>query len=71
MRWFLFALVAAGSWAARLLGRESVDDVAGSALLGLGCLVIGGVLAGESAARLRLPRITGRSCSPSRVNTSL
>ncbi len=59
MRWFFFAVVAGGSWAARLLGREAVDDLAGSALLGLGCVVIGGVLAGESAARLRLPRITG------------
>ncbi len=28
-------------------------------LFGLGCLIIGGVLAGEAAAKLRFPRITG------------
>ena len=59
MKWFLFVVLAALSWTARRLGAPAVDDAAGSALLGLGCLVIGGVLAGELAERLRLPRITG------------
>lgn len=59
MKWFLFVALAAFSWMARRLGAPAVDDAAGSALLGLGCLVIGGVLAGELAERLRLPRITG------------
>jgi Kef-type K+ transport system membrane component KefB len=59
MKWFLFVVLAALSWTARRLGAPAVDDAAGSALLGLGCLVIGGVLAGELAGRLRLPRITG------------
>ncbi len=59
MKWFLFAVLAAFSWTARRLGVQAVDDAAGSALLALGCLVIGGVLAGELAERLRLPRITG------------
>ena len=59
MKWFLFAVLAAFSWTARRLGEQAVDDAAGSALLALGCLVIGGVLAGELAERLRLPRITG------------
>lgn len=59
MRWFLFLVLAGFSWGARLLGRGIVDDPAGSALLSLGCLIIGGVLAGEAAARVRFPRITG------------
>ena len=59
MTWFLFSVLAAFSWIARRLGAVAVDDPAGSALLGLGCLVIGGVLAGDLAGRLRLPRITG------------
>lgn len=59
MKWFLFAVLAAFSWTARRLGAQAVDDAAASALLALGCLVIGGVLAGELAQRLRLPRITG------------
>ncbi len=59
MRWFLFAVLTAFSWAARLLGTATVNDPAGSALLSLGILIIGGVLAGELAARLRAPRITG------------
>lgn len=59
MRWFLFAAIVACSWAARRLGVETIDDPAGSALVSLGCLVIGGVLAGELAHRFRVPRITG------------
>lgn len=59
MRWFLFLALAAFSWAARLIGTGGVDDPAGSALLALGCLIIGGVLAGELAVRFRFPRITG------------
>lgn len=59
MKWFLFVVLAAFSWTARRLGGAAVDDASGSALLALGCLVIGGVLAGEIAQRLRLPRITG------------
>jgi Kef-type K+ transport system membrane component KefB len=41
------------------MGGAAVDDPAGSALLALGSLIIGGVLCGELAARLRVPRITG------------
>ncbi|MEJ2188957.1 MAG: cation:proton antiporter [Acidobacteriota bacterium] len=59
MRWFFFLMLAAFSWAARLIGTDGVDDPAGSALLALGCLIVGGVLAGELAVRLRLPKITG------------
>ncbi len=59
MRWSLFLVLAVFGWGARLLGRGAVDDPAGSALLTLGCLIIGGVLAGEAAARIRAPRITG------------
>jgi Kef-type K+ transport system membrane component KefB len=59
MRWFLFVVLAAASWSARVLGVGVIDDPAGSALLSLSCLIIGGVLAGELAAKVRLPRITG------------
>ena len=59
MRWALFLVLAVFSWVARLVGSAAVDDPAGSALLALGCLIIGGVLSGELATRLRLPRITG------------
>ena len=59
MRWFLFVVLAAVSWTARLLGVGVVEDPAGSALISLSCLIVGGVLAGELAARWRLPRITG------------
>jgi Kef-type K+ transport system membrane component KefB len=59
MRWLLFLVLAGFGWGARLLGRGFVDDPAGSALLSLGCLIIGGVLAGEAAARVRVPKITG------------
>jgi Kef-type K+ transport system membrane component KefB len=59
MRWFLFAVLAAFSWAARAMGEVAVNDPAGSALLALGSLIIGGVLCGELAVRLRAPRITG------------
>jgi Kef-type K+ transport system membrane component KefB len=41
------------------MGEVAVDDPAGSALLALGSLIIGGVLCGELAARIRFPRITG------------
>ena len=59
MRWALFMVLAAFSWTARYLGGTVADDPAGSALLALGCLIIGGVLSGELAVRLRLPKITG------------
>ncbi|MCD4749179.1 MAG: cation:proton antiporter [Thermoanaerobaculales bacterium] len=59
MRWFFFLVMAGVSWAVRLLGKDTVDDPAGSALLALGCLVIGGFLAGNLAVKVRLPRITG------------
>jgi len=59
MRWFLVLVLAAFGWVARLMGRGIVDDPFGSALLSLGCLIIGGVLAGEAAAKIRFPRITG------------
>jgi len=59
VRWFLFVVLAAFSWAARLLGTTTVSDPAGSALLSLGILIIGGVLAGELAVRFHAPRITG------------
>ncbi|MDX2438308.1 MAG: cation:proton antiporter [Acidobacteriota bacterium] len=59
MRWFLFLVLAAFSWAARMLGDATVSDPVGSALLSLGILIIGGVLAGELAVRFRAPRITG------------
>ncbi len=59
MRWPLFLVLAAFSWIARFVGGGAVDDPAGSALLALGCLIIGGVLCGELAVRLRLPKITG------------
>jgi Kef-type K+ transport system membrane component KefB len=52
-------VLAAFSWAARLLGTTTVSDPLGSALLSLGIMIIGGVLAGELAVRLRAPRITG------------
>ena len=59
MRWAFFLALAVFSWGARIVGGAAVDDPAGSALLALGCLVIGGVLSGELATRFRLPRITG------------
>ena len=59
MRWALFLVLAAFSWTARFVSGAVVDDPAGSALLALGCLIIGGALCGELAVRLRLPRITG------------
>jgi Kef-type K+ transport system membrane component KefB len=59
VRWALFAVVAAMSWTARVLGGGSVIDPAGSALLSAGCLILGGALAGELARRWRLPRISG------------
>jgi Kef-type K+ transport system membrane component KefB len=59
VRWFLFVVLAAFSWAARALGTPAITDPAGSALLSLGILIIGGVLAGELAVRFRAPRITG------------
>jgi Kef-type K+ transport system membrane component KefB len=59
MKWAFFLVLAAFSWSARFVGGAAVDDPTGSALLALGCLIIGGVLGGEWAVRLRLPRITG------------
>lgn len=59
MRWFLFLVLTGFSWSARQLGDTTVSDPVGSALLSLGLLIIGGVLAGELAVRFRAPRITG------------
>jgi Kef-type K+ transport system membrane component KefB len=59
MKWLFFVVVAALCWGARRLGETSVMDPAGSALLALGALIIGGYLAGEAALRWRLPRVTG------------
>ncbi len=59
MRWAFFLVLAAFSWGARLVGADAIVDPVGSALLALGCLIIGGVLFGELAGRLRLPKITG------------
>jgi Kef-type K+ transport system membrane component KefB len=58
VKWLFLLAVAGLSVVARLLG-QAVDDPVGSALLSLGCLIIGAVLAGDLAVRLRLPRITG------------
>ncbi len=59
MRWVFVAVLAALAWVFRTVGGEVVDDPSGSALLALGCLLVGGLFAGELAARLRLPRVTG------------
>jgi Kef-type K+ transport system membrane component KefB len=59
VRWLFLVVLGAVAWSGRLLGQGMVDEPAGSALLGLGCLVIGGVLAAELAPRFRLPQITG------------
>ena len=59
MRWAFFLVLAVFSWGARLVGADAIVDPVGSALLALGCLIIGGVLFGELAGRLRLPKITG------------
>jgi Kef-type K+ transport system membrane component KefB len=59
VRWFLFLALAGLGWAVRGLGGQGLDDPAGSALLSLGGLIIGGVLCGELAVRLRFPKITG------------
>jgi Kef-type K+ transport system membrane component KefB len=59
VKWLFFLALATLSLSARLLGQDQIDEPAGSALLSLGCLIIGAVLAGELAARQRLPRITG------------
>ena len=59
MKWFFFIVLGGASWALRVLGAGIVEDSSGSALLALGCLVLGGLLAGEFAARFHLPRVTG------------
>jgi Kef-type K+ transport system membrane component KefB len=59
VKWLFFLALAALSLSVRLLGQDQIDEPAGSALLSLGCLIIGAVLAGELAARRQLPRITG------------
>lgn len=59
LRWILFVTLAAFGVGARLLGAAEVDDPAGSALIALGILIVGGALAGDLAVRLRLPRISG------------
>jgi Kef-type K+ transport system membrane component KefB len=59
VKWFFFLVLAGISWSVRPLGEGFVVAPAGSALLALGCLMIGGLLAGDLAVRLRLPRLTG------------
>ncbi len=60
MKAAFFLVVAALAWLVRGIADASgIGDPAGSALLGLGCLLLGGVGAGEVAARWRLPRLTG------------
>lgn len=59
MKWALFVVLAGLSWVVRSLGETTVNDPAGSALLALGILVVGGALCGELAVHLRIPRITG------------
>lgn len=72
MRWAFVLAVAALAWIFRAVGGAVVDDPAGSALLALGVLLVASLLAGELAARLRLPRLTGylllgMLCGPSAV----
>jgi len=59
LRWFFFVVLSSASWGLRVLGAGAVEDSAGSALLALGCLILGGILAGDLAACFRLPRVTG------------
>lgn len=60
MKYAFFVAVAALAWLLRGIGDAAgVVDPAGSAVLGLGCLLLGGLGAGELAARWRLPRLTG------------
>jgi len=59
MRWFFYIVLAGAGWSLRILGEGLVDDGAGSALLALGCLILGGALAGDLAEKFRLPRVTG------------
>jgi len=59
MSWLFFITLAALSWTLRMLGGGIEADPAGSALLALGCLIVGAVLAGRLASRFRLPLITG------------
>ncbi|NOZ79809.1 MAG: hypothetical protein GXP48_11655 [Acidobacteria bacterium] len=59
MRWFFLVSVAAVVWLLRALPGFVLADAGASALVAFGLLTIGGELAGEVAARLRVPRITG------------
>ncbi len=59
MKWFFFLVLGGASWAIRILGEGVVSDPAASALLALGCLILGGMLAGDLVSRFRLPRVTG------------
>lgn len=59
MRWGLFAALAMVAWMLRRVLDPEMSDPAASALVALGCLMIGGALAGDLAQRLQLPRITG------------
>jgi len=59
MRWLFFILLAASSRMLRFLDGGMAGHEAGSALLALGCLILGGFLAGDLAERFRLPRVTG------------
>ncbi len=59
LRWFFLLSVAVVVWLLRALPGFVPADSAASALVAFGLLTIGGELAGEAAARLKLPRITG------------
>lgn len=59
MKLFFFAVLVGVTWGVRRLSESAVIDPAGSALLALGSLMIGGLLAGDLAVRFRLPRLSG------------
>lgn len=56
LRWMLAAFVAAAGAALRLL---AAGDPGGVELVSLGILLVGGLLAGDLAERMHLPRVTG------------
>ncbi len=57
IRWALFAVMVGAALVTR--PGHGPDTTVASSLLALGCLIIGGTLAGRVANRWRLPRITG------------
>ena len=57
IRWALFCVMVAATLVARATHGGTAPDA--STVLALGCLITGGTLAGRTAARWRLPRITG------------